>query len=270
LDLQVNAPGARNNPLERAAAAAALHLEGARMLLREASLRRLAWAPVLIAFACFALALGLVVANVGFLYGFTAGWLPVLEPGAWYTWIWIGPAKLLLAAVGVALFLALVAVSFVLAFVLASVIASPFLDALSRRVEAIVLAAEPGEGSAGIWQEAMRAVIEELRRMAFFVTVTAAILAAGLLIPGAQGPAALAMTLFSVLFLPLDYAGYALDRRRLPFRDKRRFVISNAPSMLGFGGLAFVICLVPGVNFLAMPVFVVAGTLLVLRLSPAP
>jgi uncharacterized protein involved in cysteine biosynthesis len=73
-----------------------------------------------------------------------------------------------------------------------------------------------------------------------------------------------------VLFLPLDYAGYALDRRRLAFRDKRRFVTSNAPSMLGFGGLAFVICLVPGVNFLAMPVFVVAGTLLVLRLSPAP
>ncbi len=38
--------------------------------------------------------------------------------------------------------------------------------------------------------------------------------------------------------------------------------------MLAFGGLAFLVSLVPGLNFLALPVLVVAGTLLVLRLPP--
>ncbi|UCE86624.1 MAG: EI24 domain-containing protein [Deltaproteobacteria bacterium] len=256
------------NPVTSAAAAARLHLEGLRLLLREASLRRLAWAPILIAFACFALALGLVIAHAGSLYAFAAGWLPTVEAGAWYTWAWVGPARFLLAVVGVALFLALVAVGFVLAFTLASVVASPFLDVLSRRVETLVQGAPPADEAAGLWREAGRAVLEELRRMSFFVAVSAAIAVAGLALPGGQALAPFALALFSILFLPLEYAGYALDRRRVSFRDKRRFVVSHAPEMLGFGGLAFGICLVPGLNVLALPVFVVAGTLLVLRWPP--
>jgi uncharacterized protein involved in cysteine biosynthesis len=37
--------------------------------------------------------------------------------------------------------------------------------------------------------------------------------------------------------------------------------------MSGFGGVAFVACLVPGLNLLMTPVMVTAGTLLVLRTS---
>jgi uncharacterized protein involved in cysteine biosynthesis len=38
--------------------------------------------------------------------------------------------------------------------------------------------------------------------------------------------------------------------------------------MTGFGGAALVSCVVPGLNFLMIPVFVVAGTLLALRYPP--
>lgn len=38
--------------------------------------------------------------------------------------------------------------------------------------------------------------------------------------------------------------------------------------MSGFGGLAFLVCLVPGLNLLMLPVLVTAGTLLVLRAGP--
>jgi uncharacterized protein involved in cysteine biosynthesis len=38
--------------------------------------------------------------------------------------------------------------------------------------------------------------------------------------------------------------------------------------MTGFGGVAFLACLVPGLNLLIMPALVTAGTLLVLRTEP--
>ena len=46
-------------------------------------------------------------------------------------------------------------------------------------------------------------------------------------------PAILAFTIF---FLPLDYASYTLDRRRLGFRDKRRWLLANKGATVGFGG----------------------------------
>jgi uncharacterized protein involved in cysteine biosynthesis len=48
-------------------------------------------------------------------------------------------------------------------------------------------------------------------------------------------------------------------------------VLSNSPhwpTMVGFGGVAFGACLVPGLNLLILPALVTGGTLLVLRLQP--
>ena len=73
----------------------------------------------------------------------------------------------------------------------------------------------------------------------------------------------------SIFFLPLDYASYALDRRQLTFRDKRAWLLSNKPAVAGFGAAAFLTCAVPGLNFAAMPLLVVGGTLLALR-HPQP
>ena len=92
----------------------------------------------------------------------------------------------------------------------------------------------------------------------------------GFVIPGAQlltGPAILAFTVF---FLPLDYAGFTLDRRRLPFGARRRWLLAHRDAALGFGGAAFLVCLVPGLNLLAMPALVAGGTLLALRYPPEP
>ena len=70
------------------------------------------------------------------------------------------------------------------------------------------------------------------------------------------------------LALPLDYASYTLDRRRLTFAEKRQWVFERIPTMVGFGSGAFLVCLVPGFNFVAMPVLVVSGTLLCLAQPP--
>ena len=49
---------------------------------------------------------------------------------------------------------------------------------------------------------------------------------------------------------------------------RRSWLRAHLPRMLGFGGAAFLTGLVPGLNFLIMPVLVVAGTLLAVRYPP--
>lgn len=227
--------------------------------------------PLLLSAAALVLALGGVAAFAGELWAFATAWVPALAAGAWWTWLWIGPAQLLFAGLGALAFAALCGVILVAALLAANLAASPFLEALSRRVEEVVTGAadEPGGG----WLDALRgggrAALEELRRLGFFLALQLAILGTGFVVPGAQLLAPPAMTLVTLLFLPLDSASPALDRRRLRFRDKRRWVLDQPALMLGYGVAAFLTCLVPGLNLLAMPVLVVGGTLLALRNPPA-
>jgi uncharacterized protein involved in cysteine biosynthesis len=44
--------------------------------------------------------------------------------------------------------------------------------------------------------------------------------------------------------------------------------MTNKPAVVGFGGAAFLICWVPGLNFLAMPLLIAGGTLLAIRNAP--
>jgi len=256
-----------------------LPFEGGKLLRRE---RRL-WGPAAVPFAlsllAFAVAISLIVSHAGALHAFVTSWMPELVATRWFQWIWIGPALLLLKLSGALLFLALAGACMLAAFLLASLLASPFHDTLSRRVEEIetgVVRDDTGAGVAGALREAGRALREEGRRLLFYLAVVGSLLALGVLVPGAHlvtGPAA---TAFTVLFLPLDYASYALDRRHFSFGDKRRWVLGHGRVMVGFGGAAFLTCMVPLLNLAAMPLLVVGGTLLALRLgadqrsSPGP
>lgn len=259
-------------PLRAASGAFALPLEGLRLLGRERSLWK--WAAVPFALCLVALVLGVLalVQWADVLWALCAGWLPSPAVDVWYEWVWLGPLKLLLGLVGVVLFVGACGVALVAAWLVAGVAAAPFHDVLSRRVEALVtgdVIDRSAPGLAGALREGGRAVLQELRRLVFFLGVQALIVFLGFAIPGAQVLVPPAMLLFTVLFLPLDYASYTLDRRRVAFAGKRRWVLANRGAMLGFGLAAFLTFLVPGLNFVAMPVLVVAGTLLALR-TPLP
>jgi CysZ protein len=264
--------GASKSGIGGAVSAFALPFEGGRLLLRERRLWSLALVSLLLSLVAFAGAVGFVIAYASEIHAAVTAWMPVLEATRWYTWGWVGPAKLGLLALGALLFAAVAGVCLVLAYVTASLLASPFNDALALRVERIVTGGaidETGSGVLGTLREGGRALREELRRFAFFLGVVGPLTAIGVLVPGAQiltGPAIIGFTL---LFLPLDYASYTLDRRCVSFAEKRRWVWSRAPTMLGFGSAAFLTCLVPGLNFVAMPLLVVGGTLLALRFAPA-
>jgi len=248
-----------------------LPLEGARLLRREKRLWAPAAAPIGFSLLAFAVAAWLLIAHAGALYAWATTWMPDPEAASWYAWLWVGPAKAALALLGALIFAFLAGVVLLTSFLVANVLASPFLDVLASRVERIEtgdVRDDSASGLIGSAAEVLRALREELRRAVFFLAVVGALVALGFLIPGAQLLTGPAIAVFAVFFLPLDYASYTLDRRRYSFRQKRRWLLSNKPSAMGFGGAAFLICWVPGLNFLAMPLLVVGGTLLALRNAP--
>ncbi|HXE58887.1 MAG TPA: EI24 domain-containing protein [Gemmatimonadales bacterium] len=246
-----------------------LHAEALRLLARDRSLRRLALLPLLLSIAALLLAGIAIVAYAGELEAWISSWWLGVGSAEGGSGSWLVQALAALATLLV--FLLVAGAGLVLAFLLAGVIAAPVHEALSQRVEAVVA----GAGSAGtggglgrMLAEGGRAMIEELKRTLFFLGVSAAIALAGVVVPGGQLLAPPALALFTMLFLPLDYASYALDRRGVGFRGKRRWVLAHRATMLGYGAGAFATLLVPGLNFLAMPVLVVSGTLLAVRHGP--
>ncbi len=264
-------PGGLVASLQAGAGSGALVLEAARLL----GGRRELWAPAVLPVALAALALA--GAAAGFvawadeLHSFLAATLPVLRAEAWWEWLWVGPGRALVWLLPkLALVLGFV-LALVLAFVLANLAAAPFHEVLSRRVERLVTGDVREVTGDSFWGEvraALRSVAEEAKRTGFFLAVSAMIVAAGVAIPGAQLLVPPALLALSLAFLPLDYASHALDRRRLPFAERRAWLTRHRGAMLGFGAAAFGLCAVPLLNLLAMPVLVVAGTLLVLRHPP--
>lgn len=246
----------------------ALRIPAALALLRrERSLWAPAALPLALTFACFASAAGVFfgLALQPF-EAWIAGALEVCDPSAWYQWLWVGPVRavgwavrwLLIALLGVAVFFGFTIVG--------GVLASPFLDVLSSRVERLHTGRVQQTETAAL-RSALRIMSADLKRAGFFVVGQLLLLALGLL-PGLQPIAALATVGFASLFLCLDYSAYLLDRREIPFRARRAWLWQHRGPAAGFGLAALATFLVPGVNFLALPVLVTAATLLTLDLDP--
>jgi len=251
---------------------ARLHLEAWRLLRGERALWGVALVPFLASTVMCTAALAAVILYAAPLNVLVAGWIPLLHADSTIAWLWVAPARAFLALVGLVLFLAAAAGAVLLAFLGASVLSAPFLDALSRRVEALALGAPPvGAASfAGSLRDAARAAREELRRTLFFLLLQGTVVLLGIVVPGGPLLAPPALVFVTMLFLPLSYAAYTLDRHGVPFAARRRWVLEHGSLMLGYGGTAFLLFLVPGLNFLFLPVLVSSGTLLALRYPPAP
>jgi len=227
------------------------------------------WAlPSLMNLVAFGLAVWVFVANLDTLTSLVQGWLEVGDPTAWYEWVWIGPVRGLAWLVRWILLIVFAMAVYLLFTLLGGVIASPVLDVLSERVERLVDPSLPAEesGLGAVVRTSLRALVEEGRRTLFFVVVQLGLLGVGL-VPGLQGVAVVASVVFTVLFLPLDYTGYVLDRRRIPFRVRRAWILRHRTAMASFGLVAMGTFLVPGLNFLCLPWLVTAGTCLAVGLG---
>jgi CysZ protein len=152
--------------------------------------------------------------------------------------------------------------------IVGGVLASPFLEALSVRVERIRTGAA-AELHESVLQSAGRALREAAKRAGYVAVLYLGVFLVGL-VPGLQPLATVAFAAVSAAFLALDYTSFALDRRGVTFREKRRWLWQHRSAMLGFGGVGLLTLLVPGLNFACLPWLVTAGTLLAVDLEGVP
>jgi len=225
--------------------------------------------PVLLNLAAFALALTLFWHYLDPIGESARMLIPTAEPTAWYAWLWVGPLRAFSWLLKWLLLGAFLAATYFLFTLLGGVLASPVLDVLSRRVERLRTGGVLEESPAG-WVGALRVAVEEGKRALFLLGGGLAFFLVGW-VPGLQLLAVVGALLFAMLFVPLDYTGFLLDRRGVSFHGRRRWVWLHRRAMLGFGASALGTFLLPGLNFLCLPWLVSAATLLALDLGvPEP
>jgi CysZ protein len=241
----------------------------AALLRAERSLWPWALVPLALNLAAFAVAASVFFASLDSLAAPVERFLAVPEPERWWGYLQAAPLRLLAALVKVVLIGAFGLALYFGFTVIGGVIAAPFLDVLSERVERLATGREPPNvhGVTAVLRRAARSALEEGKRVAFFLALQLAFVALGF-VPGLQPFAALASLAASALFMPLDYTGFALDRRGVRFAARRRWLARHPLEMLSFGGFALVLYAVPGLSFVCLPWLVTAGTLLALEVGP--
>jgi CysZ protein len=234
--------------LLRRAAAGAFHVPaGFAFLLGQPRLWPLAALPCLLAMALFLLG---ALAGVLVAPRLEATLMP--EPGQLPEWIAL-PATVLLwiATIGAGAFLGLG---------MALALAAPFLELLSRRVEASARGLV-GDASPGLAFE----LWESLRGALYFLVSAPVVFALGL-VPF-LGP--LLSLLWGSRAVAMQMTDPSLTRRGMSFADKRRWHRDWRAETLGFGIAGMLAFIVPLANLLLAPALVAGGTLLVLDLEDA-
>ena len=243
-----------------------LAFQGVSFLGRHRVLWKWALLPAIVNIVVFAVAFALFLAFYPDLYTLATGFLYLDAPQTWYAWLWVAPLRLLAWFIGLLLLVTALVILYFVFLILGTMIAAPFLDILAQRVEALVTG-QALQGQTSLL-DAVRSIgfsiIEELRKLGFFLAVQITLLLLGL-IPVLTPFTVLAATLFTMFFLPLEYASFAMDHRQLRFRQRRALIWQHRWLMFGFGIAAFLTLLIPLLNFICLPALVVGGTLLIVE-----
>lgn len=242
-----------------------LVFRGLAFLGRHRSLWKWAFLPAVVNVVVFAAAFAVFLVFYPDLYSLATGFLPLDPPSVWYAWLSGAPLRLLALMIGILLIVTALVVLYFAFLILGTAIAAPFLDVLAQRVEVLATGRTSEEPASllGALHAMGTSIVVELRKLAFFLAVQIALLLLGLL-PLLTPFTVVAAALFTMLFLPLEYAGFAMDHRHMRFPQRRALIWQHRWLMLGFGAAAFLTLLIPLLNFVCLPALVAGGTLLFL------
>ena len=174
---------------------------------------------------------------------------------AWYWQVVESVVKLLAALV------TLVIVFFTFT-VLGNLIAAPFNDVLSEQTEQLITGQLLDEQFSlrQIGKDLWRVMQDEVRKMSIFIILMILLLVVNIL-PGIGSLIyAVCSVLLTVFFLIVEYTGYVFSRKHLGFKEQRRFIAANRMTTLGFGLAVMCTLMIPFVQFLTIPLAVVAAT----------
>ncbi len=246
-----------------------LPFQGLAFLLQHRSLWKWAALPAAVNIVLFSVAFAIFITYASTLFSLVTGFFhfQLQASSAQYAWLWVEPLRWLTWLLGGLLILVSGAALALLFLFLATIIASPFLDVLAQQAE--YLLGRPRETTLSmrdVWRSFWTAIGAELKRIGFVVAVYLTLFLLGI-IPMLAPFTLLAGSLFTILFLPLQYAGYTMDHRLMTFRQRRGLVVQRPWLMLGFGTAAFLTLFVPLLNFVCLPFLVVGGTLMMMEMD---
>lgn len=143
-----------------------------------------------------------------------------------------------------------------------SILGSPWYGKLSEKLE-ILYTGKLEIVEVNIVQEIFRAILFELKKLLLIIVVSVPLFllnfipAMGNLISLVGG-----ITLTTTIIC-LDFFDATLERKRLHFREKLKFVWGKLPTTAGFGLICLTLISIPLLNLIIIPLCVSAGTLLV-------
>jgi CysZ protein len=218
-------------------------------LIWHAQLRRFLLLPLCINIIVFA---GLIwlVANE---YGTLIDWL-LPATHAWWTELARTLLWLMFAlTVGVLLFF-----GFSLA---ANAVAAPFNGLLADRTEQLLgaTAVQSAGHSTGWWREIWRTVASELKKLRYFLSVSAIVLALTF-VPLLNLGAPVLWALVGSWMLALEYLAYPMENHGFTFVEVRLAAREKRLLTLGFGIATLVATLIPLINLVVMPASVAGAT----------
>ena len=145
--------------------------------------------------------------------------------------------------------------------IIANLIAAPFNALLAEQVEARLrgLPPPPYQGFMSVVKIAGRTFKSEFSKLLYMAKWLIPVLVITL-IPGINLAAPLAWFMYGAWILAIEYVDYPMGNHELYFQDELKAVRQHRHSALGFGGALSAIMVIPGFNFLAMPVGVAGAT----------
>lgn len=247
-----NEPPVMRRNLRRLIEGVTLPITGSLLLVRHRRLLVLALAPLLLNILLYTAAVLLFVRYYG-------EWFSLLmdRPEVWYWLIVYYLLRSLAFLVGVAVFI------FSFAFV-GAIIAAPFLELLSEQTEAILR----GRGDDRPFR-LRQWLIDIVRSIGHAISV---LLILAVALPLSFIPVAGHMAWLGLgwVLLAYEFAGFAMDRRRLSFREKGCSTLSDLYGSLGFRAATFFPMAIPLLGLVSLPVAAVAGTMLFLTREGVP
>jgi CysZ protein len=210
--------------------------------------------PALIAFAVY-------VAVLVFLGTNATSLAETLTPFA-DSWGWRDTFR---ALVGVALFLAALALAVLTFTALTLAIGEPFYEKLSAAVDPL-----PGAEEQPWWRTLPRSIRDSLVTLGWVLLFTIPLFFLGFVPVIGQTVVPVLGAIVSGFFLTVELTTIALERRGMGRKERFALLRGNRAGALGFGVVVFLLFLVPFVAVVAMPAAVAGAALYVRnRLTPA-
>ncbi|WP_330202412.1 EI24 domain-containing protein [Cyanobacterium sp. DS4] len=162
---------------------------------------------------------------------------------------------------GIIIVILLILVGFII-LQFGGILGSPFYGKLSEKVE-ILKKGNLDLIEINIVKEIFRAILFELKKLLFIIVFSIPLFLLNFIPAFGNLISLIGGLSITITIICLDFFDATLERKRLSFREKLKFVWGGFPLTTGFGLICLALISIPLVNLIAIPICVSAGTLLI-------